>query len=107
MVRFSVSHTCGLAIALSGLISFVSLRAEAAGPPPPPGHLRTLDAHRAVTPPIIDGAIDDEVWAPGPVADGFWASESQRTPTDETRVVVLYDDKALYFAITCLDSRPD
>ena len=34
-------------------------------------------------------------------------SEWRQAPTDQTRVVVLYDDTTLYLAFTCLDARPE
>ena len=34
-------------------------------------------------------------------------SARQQAPTDQTRVVVVYDDTPLYVAFTCLDARPE
>jgi hypothetical protein len=94
-----------------GLVWAGSALAQTAGSAsaggPPAGHLRVLAAQRASTPPLIDGVADDAVWASGAVADDFSVSDFERAPSDRTRVVVLYDDRALYFAFTCFDERPD
>jgi hypothetical protein len=75
--------------------------------PPPPGHTRSVVAHRASVTPVIDGVVSDQEWKEGSIADRFWVSQWKKAPSGETRVVVLYDDHALYFAFTCLDDRPD
>lgn len=107
-MRLDVGGRRGLALMLLGSVWCGSARAETTTTSPPPaGHLRTLTAHRVVAPPVIDGALDDRAWDLGATAEGFWVSDWQQPPTDQTRVTVVYDDKALYFAITCFDSRPD
>ena len=74
---------------------------------PSAGHTRTVLARRAIAPPIVDGVLNDSAWQFGALADGFWVSDQQQPPSDDTRVVVLYDERALYFAFTCFDQRPD
>ena len=79
-----------------------------AGPPPPPaGHTRTLVAQRTPVAPIVDGRIVEAEWTLADAATDFWVSEWQQPPTDQTRVVVLYDDTTLYLAVTCLDAQPN
>ena len=106
MLRFDVGGRRGLVLALLGTVWCGTARAETRVPPPA-GHLRALAAHRVAAPPVIDGALSDPAWSLGATADGFWVSQMQQPPTDQTRVVVVYDDQALYFAITCFDGRPD
>lgn len=100
-----------LAVLLFGVLSTTAALAAAdtrtAADRPPAGRTRSLVASRAVTAPVIDGRLIDEAWKLGVAGDGFWRSDTQRPPTDQTRVVVLYDDTALYIAFTCLDARPD
>jgi hypothetical protein len=74
---------------------------------PPPGHTRAVVARRAVSAPVIDGVVSDQEWKEGRIAEHFWVSEWKQAPSAETRVTVLYDDHALYFAFTCFDDRPD
>jgi hypothetical protein len=64
-------------------------------------------ARRAADAPVIDGIVSDQEWKQGAVADRFWISDWRKSPSDQTRVAVLYDDHALYFAFTCFDDRPD
>lgn len=94
----------------SALVFLMCLRgafAWAEPPPPPAGHTRTVVVERTSVPPKIDGLLGDEAWKTGAAADGFWVSDTQRPPTDQTSVVIAYDDTALYLAFTCLDARPD
>ncbi len=78
-----------------------------AAPQAPEGHTRSIRAERVTTAPLIDGDVNDGVWRGAPLADAFWISQWQREPGDDTRVQVLYDDRALYFAILCFDERPE
>ncbi len=69
-----------------------------------------LQARRAATPPTLDGVLDDEVWAAGPLPADRWVSYNplRGEPAQQaTRVWVAYDDEALYFAFRCVDPEPD
>ena len=68
-------------------------RAQSPASPPPAGHTRTLAAQRITEPPAIDGRLIDPAWQLGSTADEFWVSAWRQAPTDQTRVVVVYDDK--------------
>ena len=92
---------------LAFLLLSLAWAGTATAQPPPPGHTRVAIASRTSTPPVIDGTLAEPLWADGAVADAFWDSEHQRAPQDQTSVRVLYDDVAVYFAITCLDAQPD
>jgi hypothetical protein len=66
-------------------------------------------ALRTPAPPVIDGRLDDEIWARTPADDRFlqaFPNEGQ-APTERTEVRVLYDDSALYVGVRCQDSAPD
>jgi hypothetical protein len=64
---------------------------------------------RAAHPPVIDGALDDDVWNQAPTETTDWLSYNplygQRIP-QRTTVWVAYDDDALYFAFKCDDPEP-
>ena len=70
---------------------------------------RTAQAARATSPPVIDGIVDDAVWAAAPVQSGFTQEDpDQGEPASEqTTFQILYDDEALYIAAICYDSKPD
>jgi hypothetical protein len=70
---------------------------------------RTAYAVRAATPPVIDGNVDDAVWATAPVQSGFTQNDPDHgePATQETAFQILYDDEALYIAAICYDSQPD
>jgi hypothetical protein len=106
LVPLNLRGSCATVVLLLGLWGTAS-GAETVSSPPPPGHLRGLAAHRVTVPPSVDGVLNDPAWALRDTADGFWVSEWQQAPTDQTRVVAVYDDRMLYFAFTCLDGQPD
>ncbi|MBE2213272.1 MAG: carbohydrate binding family 9 domain-containing protein [Opitutaceae bacterium] len=72
---------------------------------------RTFQAVRlAGEPPAVDGRLDDRCWA----EQGVWGGQLvQRQPregqpaTEPTEFKILYDDRHLYVAIRCFDSRID
>lgn len=59
--------------------------------------------------PLIDGELDDAIWARASVIDSFHQIEptAYATPSERTEVRVLYDREQLYVAIYCYDSEPD
>jgi hypothetical protein len=78
---------------------------NAAGQSPAP-----LQARRATTPPVLDGVLDDEIWAADPLPADRWVSYNplRGEPAQQaTRVWIGYDDEALYFAFRCIDPEPD
>ncbi len=69
---------------------------------------RTI-ARRIDRPPVVDGKLDDPVWAEAPVIRDFRVSEPiQGAPLSElTEVRILYDETAIYFAFSCYDRDPE
>jgi hypothetical protein len=68
-----------------------------------------LRATRLTTPPVIDGALDDEAWTGAPLPTGKWLSYNPlhgESVPQETTVWVGYDRDALYFAFRCDDPDP-
>lgn len=58
--------------------------------------------------PTIDGKLDDACWADAkPVTLGFSTGAWWNTPSQKTEARVLADDKAIYFAVKCLESEAD
>ena len=55
--------------------------------------------------PVVDGALDDSVWAVAAVLDSFTQTEPVEGPRDTTgtRCLVLYDDRHLYVGFRCPD----
>jgi hypothetical protein len=64
---------------------------------------------RAGAAPRIDGLLDDEVWATAPRFTGFTQREPDegQPATEETAVQLVYDDGALYVAISAFDRQPE
>ena len=98
-------NRCVPAVAAAGLMLTPMLAvAQPSGPPAAP-----LRAHRIATPPVIDGNLDDEAWAGGPLPTGPWLSynplHGDKIP-QATSAWVAYDGDALYFAFRCDDAEP-
>ena len=91
-----------LAILLSPSTCAAGLRPD----PSPPLH---LVAQRASAPPVLEGRLDEPLWASAPVASGF--VQARPVPgaagTERTEVRVAYDDGAVYVAARMFDTRPD
>jgi hypothetical protein len=73
-----------------------------------------IPASRIVTPPKIDGILDDEAWkiAPLPMTLEQWKSYNPNRGDDmpeayRTEVRVAYDDRNVYFAFHCFDNEPE
>ena len=63
---------------------------------------------RADTPPVIDGRLDDAVWATAAVVGDFHQSRpiEGAEPTERTEIYLLYDGDALYIGGRFWDSDP-
>ncbi|MFC1490736.1 sugar-binding protein [Candidatus Latescibacterota bacterium] len=65
---------------------------------------------RTNTPPVIDGALDDDVWSSATVMNQPFSSYSPlfgETLPFETHFQMAYDDENLYFAFHAIDPEPD
>jgi hypothetical protein len=74
-----------------------------------PAAATPLSATRLTTPPVIDGALDDEAWTGAPLPIGKWLSYNPlhgESVPQETTVWIGYDSDALYFAFRCDDPDP-
>ena len=59
--------------------------------------------------PVLDGKLDDAVWATAEVATGFTQlrPDPGEASTQRTEAYVLYDDDALYVGFRCHDDAPE
>lgn len=60
-------------------------------------------------PPVVDGVLDEPVWAKAMVIEDFRVAEPvEGAPLSEsTEALVLYDENAIYFGFRCFDRDPD
>lgn len=70
---------------------------------------RFLPAQRALSPPRIDGLLDDSCWWNAPLAADFITTRPDpgKPSVLPTRIRVLYDDDALYIGAHLVDPSPD
>ncbi|NOZ20778.1 MAG: carbohydrate binding family 9 domain-containing protein [Planctomycetes bacterium] len=68
---------------------------------------KIIEIHKTSTPPVIDGKLNDECWKTAAVADGFVLLGSDAPAREQTAAKLTYDDKALYVAFVCKESRMD
>ena len=83
-----------------------------ASPPPSPApasSATTTVAHRATTPPVIDGKDNDEVWRLAPAIKDFrqFQPTEDAEPSFPTEAKVAYDDHNFYVFVRAFDSHPD
>jgi hypothetical protein len=61
---------------------------------------------RVVMPPVVDGALNEDVWRDAPSSGQFWIPQWNQPPSDDTTVKVVQDGHTLYVAFSCHDSQP-
>jgi len=63
---------------------------------------------RTDQPPVIDGKLDDPVWAQAPSLSGFrtFIPDFGKDLSERTRVMMAYDAENLCFAFRCHDRYP-
>ncbi len=64
---------------------------------------------RTDTPPVIDGKVDEAVWAAAELVDDFHQVRPADggVPSERTEIRLLYDDDHLYIGARLFDSEPD
>jgi hypothetical protein len=74
--------------------------------------VKTLAAHRLApgeAAPVLDGRLDDAVWAQAPVAGDFVQTKptAGQPATERTEARIVYDAGAVYVAMRAYDNAPD
>ena len=70
---------------------------------------KVLAVARTEAPPVIDGVLDDAVWANAPSMDDMhqFAPVDHTDPSERTEVYILYDSDNLYIGARMYDSDPE
>jgi hypothetical protein len=119
-----LSRSAGLTLALALVFPVMAADASAQGdtaegspltPVPPATIARdgsggvTVRTQRVVTPLVLDGRLDERVYADVPPMSGFIQIEPQigARALDQTEVWLFFDDTQVYVTIRALDSTPD
>ncbi|MCB1237606.1 MAG: carbohydrate binding family 9 domain-containing protein [Verrucomicrobiae bacterium] len=99
--------SAGLPAILFGAFAFSG--AIAADPAETGNGRPSLAAVKVEQGPVIDGKLDDPVWARAPAGGPLTQYEPrQRVPaTERTEFRVLYDERNLYLGVWCHDSEPE
>jgi len=93
----------------SARITFIALLVSLSASPLTANDQNQFAISRAISPPKIDGRLDDAVWQDAVVIDGLY----QNTPryhepaTEETLIRLAYDDDYLYISAELRDSDPE
>lgn len=71
--------------------------------------VKTYHAIRAAVAPKVDGILDDAVWSQASTAENFtqYLPIEGAAPDHPTKVMIAYDDMAIYIAAIMYDSAPD
>ena len=101
--RYGAAYLTALTLALAA-----PLCAQEAAPSRISGE-KILAVARTETRPVIDGVLDDAVWANAPSMDDMHQFEpvDHGEPSERTEVWILYDSDNLYVAARMWDSEPD
>ena len=92
---------------LFALLLFVPA-AYGTDPPIAESAAKTVRANRIAQPPVLDGLVNESLWAEMEPAGGFTQQnpDEGQPATERTEVRVAFDDRNIYFSIICFDSRP-
>ena len=73
-----------------------------------PHPVRVVTAVRALPPPVVDGRLDDPVWAAAAPVGGFLQRDPDegQPATEDTLIRVAFDDHAIYVAAEMRDRDP-
>jgi len=90
------------------LVALPAARADLVCAQTPAAPVRAVTAVRASPAPVIDGRLDDPVWALAVPAAGFLQRDPNegQPATEDTQVRVAFDDHALYIGAHLLDLEP-
>jgi len=58
-------------------------------------------------PPVIDGELDDNCWNKAPAVSDFYDTSEGILASEPTTAWIAYDDRSIYVAFKCIDSRPE
>jgi len=89
--------------------AILTLQGSASNVPPTHSPATTAVAQRAMTPPVIDGKDNDEVWRQAQVITTFrqFRPVEDADPTLRTEARVAYDDRNFYAFVRAFDPHPD
>jgi len=111
MLRFvpaAAALCCALSTTLGAqnlaLSNATTSRAPAVSAPP-----NVAVAHRATRAPVIDGRMDEVIWAAAPLIEGFRVFDpvEDGEPRFRTEARVAYDERYLYVIVRAFDPHPD
>src|SRR5262245_49105752 len=102
-----MSELARLGWPLLALLATGTALAQAPSAPQDPG-TKTVRMVRASTPPVIDGKLDEPVWATAAVVDDLHqtAPVEYAEPDEKTEIYLLYDDDNLYVGAKLYDNDP-
>ena len=98
-------RTRARAVLLVGLLSLATIALGQSAERP---SLRAVRLSGEATAPVIDGRVDDAVWAQVEPASHFIQQQPDegQPATERTEVRVLHDARNIYIGIICFDSEP-
>ena len=94
----------------SGLLYLIATAAPAQeGPAPVDPGQKSVQVVRTATPPVIDGNLDDAVWANAALVDDLHQTSpiEYAEPYERTEIYILYGDDALYIGARLYDTEPE
>ncbi len=91
------------------LAAFLTSLSLVAGPSQAPGGKALLRPVKTDQPPVLDGHLDDPVWAQAATVSDFvtFIPEFGKPQPEKTVAYMAYDRENLYFAFKCYDPHPE
>ena len=98
----------GKHLPLAGVLALSVCEPTLAQEKPADTAVKTVQMVRAITPPVIDGLLDDDVWSRAAIVEDFHQVQPNEfaEPSEPTKVYLLYDDNALYVGARFWDPHP-
>ena len=98
----------GTALALFLTLSLAAAVASPAARNRPAGALEPIALPSSASPPVLDGRLDDSIWATASHFDAFktFKPDYGKEPSQRTEAYVAYDPDNFYFAFRCWDTEP-
>ena len=75
----------------------------------PGAEAKVMRAVRAITPPVIDGYLNEGTWNTAAIVDDFHqiSPDEYAEPSEDTVIYLIYDQDTLYIGARLLDSAPE
>jgi len=107
-VVFATAFSVAAASASSDAASSSACPSASSSPSSQAGPAKIVLDRTTAAPPVIDGRLDDAIWASALKFDNWktYRPDMDKDPSQKTVAYLVYDADNLYFAVRCYDTEP-